>query len=155
MLKKNLINFPTSLKILSELLQKLNAPITTISGIGNVIGAAILEKIGDMQCFSSPSKLVAYAGLDSKIEQPGTSQDFSAKMTKRGSPYLRTALFRAALVASNTNPVFQVFYQKKHQKKRAEGKHHLTCIGAVARKLCYTVHTILSKNCSYEIQSAT
>ena len=72
-------------------------------------------------------------------------------MTKRGSPYLRTALFRAAFVVSNTDPVFKAFYQKK----RAEGKHHLTCIGAVARKLCYTIHAILSKNCVYEIQSIT
>lgn len=133
---------------ISELLDKLNSPITTIPGIGKVIGATILGEIGDIQRFSTPAKLVAYAGLDSKIEQSGTSQDFGGKMTKRGSPYLRTALFRAALVASNTDPVFQAFYQKK----RAEGKHHLTCIGAVARKLCYTVHAILSKNCVYEIQ---
>ena len=110
-----------------------------------------MGEIGDIKRFSTPAKLVAYAGLDSKIEQSGTSQDSGGKMTKRGSPYLRTALFRAALVASNTDPVFQAFYQKK----RSEGKHHLTCIGAVARKLCYTVHAILSKNCPYEIQSTS
>ena len=136
---------------ISELLEKLNSPITTIPGIGKVIGATILGEIGDIKRFSSPAKLVAYAGLDSKIDQSGTSQDFGGKMTKRGSPYLRTALFRAALVASNTDPVFQAFYQKK----RSEGKHHLTCVGAVARKLCYTVHAILSKNCPYKIQSIT
>ena len=67
-------------------------------------------------------------------------------MTKRGSPYLRTALFRAALVASNIDSVFKAFYQKK----RSEGKHHFTCIGAVARKLCYTVHAILYKNSPYD-----
>ena len=136
---------------ISELLDKLNSPITTVPGIGNVIGATILGEIGDIKRFSSPAKLVAYAGIDSKVEQSGTSQDFGGKMTKRGSPYLRTALFRAALVASNIDPVFKAFYQKK----RAEGKHHLTCIGAVARKLCYTIHAILSKNCAYEIQSTT
>lgn len=131
-----------------QLLDKLNSPITTVPGIGKIIGATILGEIGDISRFSSPAKLVAYAGLDSKIEQSGTSQDFGNKMTKRGSPYLRTALFRAALVASNTDPVFKAFYQKK----RSEGKHHLTCIGAVARKLCYTIHAILSKNCTYEPQ---
>ena len=136
---------------ISDLLDKLNSPITTIPGIGKVIGATILGEIGDIKRFATPAKLVAYAGIDSKIEQSGTSQDLSGKMTKRGSPYLRTALFRAALVASNTDPVFQAFYQKK----RSEGKHHLTCIGAVARKLCYTVHAILSKICVYEIQEAT
>jgi len=136
---------------ISELLDKLNSPITTIPGIGKVIGATILGEVGDIKRFSSPAKLVAYAGLDSRVEQSGTSENFSGKMTKRGSPYLRTALFRAALVASNIDPVFKAFYQKK----RAEGKHHLTCIGAVARKLCYTIHAILSKNCVYEIQSTS
>jgi len=136
---------------ISDTLDILNSPITTIPGIGKVIGATILGEIGDINRFSSPSKLVAYAGIDSKTSQSGTSENFSGKMTKRGSPYLRTALFRAALVASTTDPVFKAFYQKK----RSEGKHHLTCIGAVARKLCYTIHVILSRNCAYEIQLTT
>ena len=131
---------------ISELLDKLNSPITTIPGVGKVIAATILGEIGDIKRFSSPAKLVAYAGIDSKIEQSGTSENFGGKMTKRGSPYLRTAL-----VASNTDPVFKAFYQKK----RAECKHHLTCIGALARKLCYTIHAILTKKCVYEIQSTT
>ena len=134
---------------ITELLEEFKSPITTIPGIGNVIGAAILSEVGDISRFSSPAKLVAYAGLDAKISQSGTSKDSTSKMTKRGSPYLRTAIFRAAFIASNSDPVFKAFYEKK----KSEGKHHLTCIGAVARKLCYTIHAILSKNSPYEIQS--
>ncbi len=134
---------------IADLLKQINSPITTIPGVGAVIGATILSEIGDIKRFATPAKLVAFAGLDSKIDQSGTSQDSTGKMTKRGSPYLRTALFRVALVASNIDPVFKAFYQKK----RAESKHHFTCIGAVARKLCYTVHAILSKNSPYEIFS--
>ena len=70
-------------------------------------------------------------------------------MTKRGSQYLRTDIFRAAFIASNYDPVFKAFYEKK----KSEGKHHLTCIRAVARKLCYTIRAILSKTSPYEIQS--
>lgn len=69
-------------------------------------------------------------------------------MSKRGSPYLRKALFQAALVASNSDPVFKVFYQKK----RSEDKHHLTALGAVSRKLCYTIHAILKSNKAYQVQ---
>ncbi|MGX7197085.1 transposase, partial [Enterococcus olivae] len=69
-------------------------------------------------------------------------------MSKRGSPYLRKALFQAALIASRCDPVFKAFYDKK----RAEGKHHLTAIGAVSRKLCYIIHAILTKNEPYEIR---
>lgn len=130
------------------LLDKINSPITTIPGIGTVTAATILGEIGDISRFSSPSKLVAFAGIDASISQSGEYHRTSNKMSKRGSPYLRKALFNAALVASNCDPVFKAFYQKK----RSEGKHHLTALGAVSRKLCYTIHAILKNNCTYEIK---
>jgi hypothetical protein len=130
------------------LLDKINSPITTIPGIGNIIGATILGEIGDISRFSTPSKLVAYAGIDASISQSGEYNSMHNKMSKRGSPYLRKALFSAALVASNCDPVFKAFYQKK----RLEGKHHLTALGAVSRKLCYTIHAILKNNCAYQVR---
>lgn len=145
-LSKNSFGITFGLQSLKFQLQLLIQQISFIEGQITDVEQKISQLLDRL--FSSPAKLVAYAGLDSKIEQSGTSQNFAGKMTKRGSPYLRTALFRAALVASNIDPVFKAFYQKK----RAEGKHHLTCVGAVARKLCYTVHAILSKNCIYEPQ---
>lgn len=133
---------------IKTLLEKLNSPITTIPGISTVIGATILGEIGDISRFSNPSKLVAYASIDASIHQSGNYQSTNSKMSKRGSPYLRTALFRAALIASTHDPVFKAYYQKK----RSEGKHHLTCLGAVARKLCYTIHAVLKNNCAYILQ---
>lgn len=131
------------------LLDKINSPITTIPGIGCVLAATILGEIGDISRFSTPAKLVAYAGIDASVSQSGEYQSTNNKMSKRGSPYLRKAIFQAALVASNCDPVFKAFYQKK----RAEGKHHLTAVGAVARKLCYTIHAILKNNCTYQVQN--
>lgn len=133
---------------ISALLDKINSPITTIPGIGNITAATILGEIGDISRFKNPSKLVAYAGIDASISQSGEYNSTNNKMSKRGSPYLRKALFSAALVASNCDPVFKAFYQKK----RSEGKHHLTAVGAVARKLCYTIYAILKNNCSYEVK---
>lgn len=130
------------------LLEKINSPITTIPGIGLVNAATILGEIGDINKFSNPSKLVAYAGIDASVCQSGEYQSTNNKMSKRGSPYLRRALIQAALIAATHDPVFKAYYQKK----RAEGKHHLTCLGAVARKLCYTIHAILKNNCAYEVQ---
>lgn len=66
-------------------------------------------------------------------------------MSKRGSPYLRKALFQAALAAAFHDPVFSAYYQKK----RSEGNHHLTAIGAVARKLCNTIFAVLKNNMPY------
>ena len=64
---------------------------------------------------------------------------------KRGSPYLRKAIFQSALIASFKDPVLSVYYQKK----RAEGKHHLTCVGAVARKMCNIIYAVLKSNQPY------
>ncbi|EOT43859.1 IS110 family transposase [Enterococcus columbae] len=123
-------------------MQLIDSMITTIPGIGIVIGATILGEIGDIQRFSNPKKLVAYAGIDASVTQSGEYEATHNVMSKRGSPYLRKALFQAALVASRCDPTFRAFYDKK----RAEGKHHFTAIGAVARKLCYVIHAILTKN---------
>lgn len=133
----------------SELLEKIQTPITTIPGIGNVIGATILGEVGDISRFSGGAKLVAYAGIDASVSQSGEYESTNNHMSKRGSPYLRKALFRAAFVASNTDPVFKAYYQKK----RMEGKHHNVAVGAVARKLCYTIYAVLKNNVSYEIQT--
>ena len=132
---------------IQSILTKLNSPITTIPGIGSVTGAIILSEIGDIKRFSNPSKLVAFAGIDASVAQSGESSSYF-KMSKRGSPYLRKALFQAALVASTHDPVFKAYYQKK----RNEGKHHLTALGAVARKLCNTIHAILKNNVTYSPQ---
>lgn len=136
-------------KQISVLLEKIKTPITTIPGIGNVIGATILGEVGDINRFSSAAKLVAYAGIDASVSQSGEYECTNNHMSKRGSPYLRKALFRAAFVASNSDPVFKAYYQKK----RMESKHHNVAVGAVARKLCYTIYAVLKNNVPYEIQT--
>lgn len=131
------------------LLEKLNSPITTIPGIGSVNAATILGEIGDIKRFSNPSKLVAYAGLDASVSQSGEYESTYNHMSKRGSPYLRRALFQSALRAEFCDPVFSDYYQKKI----SEGKHHLVATNAVARKLCHTIFAVLTKNEPYQVQS--
>lgn len=136
-------------KEIEILLEKLNSPITTIPGIGSVNAATILGEIGDIKRFSNPSKLVAYSGLDASISQSGEFESTSNHMTKRGSPYLRRALFQSALRAEFCDSVFSNYYQKKI----SEGKHHLVATNAVARKLCHTIFAVLTKNEPYQQQS--
>ncbi len=130
------------------IIDKINSPITTIPGIGNVTAAVILGEIGDISRFSNASNLAAYAGIDASVSQSGEYQSSSSKMSKRGSPYLKKALFNAAMIAAFHDPVFSAFYQKKGN----EGKHHLTAIGAVARKLCNTIFAVLKYNTPYKVQ---
>ena len=133
---------------IDNILTQMNSPITTIPGIGRVNAAVILGEIGDINRFSNPAKLVAYAGIDASVSQSGEYIQASGHMSKRGSPYLRKALFQAALIAEFCDPVFHEYYERK----RAEGKHHLVATNAVARKLCHTIFAVLKNNTPYEVK---
>ncbi|MCQ6306567.1 IS110 family transposase [Bacillus cereus] len=136
---------------MGEYLVELNTPITTIPGIGSILGATILSEIGDIHRFDKPAKLVAYAGIDASISQSGQYEASKSSMSKRGSSHLRRALFQAAISGYRSDPVLKAFYEKK----RAQGKHYYVCIGAVARKLCYIIYAVLKNNKPYEIPHHT
>jgi transposase len=125
----------------SELMENIQTYITTIPGIGDVLGASILAEIGDISRFSNPKKLVAYAGLDSTVHESGQFRGTRSRISKRGSPYLRRAIWIAAFSAKKSNPVFAEYYNKK----LGEGKHKQTAIGACARKMTYLIYYILKE----------
>ena len=127
---------------IAVLLKQTGSYITTIPGIGETLGAIILSEIGDIHRFDAPGKLVAFAGLDVKVTQSGEFTGTRQKISKRGSPYLRRAIWLAASRAAFCDPVLSDYYQSL----RARGKHHLTAVGAVSRKLCNTIYAILKEN---------
>ena len=120
--------------------------ITTIPGIGPILGAVILSEIGDISRFENAKKLVAYAGIDATVSQSGNFEGTKMHMSKRGSPYLRRALYTAANVAAFHDPELSAYYQRLKQR----GKHHQVAVGAIARKLCFIVFSVLSENRPYE-----
>lgn len=119
--------------------------ITSIPGVGAVTGAAILAEIGDVHRFENEDKLVAYAGIDATVYQSGQFQASNAHMSKRGSPYLRLALWQAASMCIQHNDELKAYYEKK----RKEGKAHGQALGAVCRKLLIRVYVILKENRLY------
>lgn len=130
---------------ISNLLHETNQYITTITGIGDVLGAIIVSEIGDINRFERPNQLVAFAGLDVTVKQSGEFSGTKNKISKRGSPYLRRAIWLAAQRAAFCDPVLSEYYQSL----RARGKHHLTAVGGVARKLCNIIFVILKENRPY------
>lgn len=130
---------------ISFLLHETNQVITTIIGIGNTLGASIVSEIGDITRFSSASKLVAFAGLDVSVKQSGEFLGTQNKISKRDSPYLRRAIWAAANNAAFNDPVLSTYYQSL----RTRGKHHLTAIGAVSRKMCNIIFAVLRDNVPY------
>ena len=130
---------------ISRLLLEVNQVITTIIGIGNTLGAVIVSEIGDISRFDSAPKLVAFAGLDVSVKQSGEFLGTQNKISKRGSPYLRRAIWTAANRAAFADPVLCEYYKSL----RARGKHHMTAIGAVARKLCNIIFAVMRDNRPY------
>jgi transposase len=137
---------------IKRIMDLLDSPIQTIPGIGPVLGAVILGEIGDIACFENPKQLVAFAGIDATVQQSGEFEGQNNRMSKRGSPYLRRALYQAAVVAATSrgsDPILAAFYQKK----RSENKHHSACIGAVSRKMCGIIFAVLKENRPYETRN--
>lgn len=119
--------------------------ITTISGIGPTLGSIIVSEIGDIERFETSSKLVAYAGLDASVKQSGEFNSAQNKISKRGSPHLRRALWMAAFMSLRNDPALYDYYSRL----RARGKSHRLATTAVARKLCIIVWAIMKSKQPY------
>ncbi len=116
---------------IKSIMDKINSPILTIPGIGYSMAAQIIAEIGDFKNFDSPDKILAFAGLSPSTYQSGNLYSSNAKMEKRGSRYLRSAFFNAAVCVCRFEPVLALYLAKK----RAEGKHYYVAISHVVKKL--------------------
>ena len=113
------------------IMEELHSPITTIPGIGYRMGAMILAEVGDFSRFDSPDKLLAYAGMSPSTYQSGQLKNCYPHMEKRGSRYLRYALYNATKYVCLWDPAFAAYLAKK----RAEGKHYNVALSHAAKKL--------------------
>lgn len=129
--------------------EQFDCYLHTIPGIGIIGAATILAEIGDISRFKNSSALVAFAGIDPTVRQSGEFNSTHNHMSKRGSPYLRHAIFLAATTCSFHNSPLNAYYKKK----RDQGKHHLTATGAVARKLTTVIYAVLRDSKPYEPKS--
>lgn len=126
-------------KQIASLLKEFNSHLTSIPGVGTVLAATILSEIGDISRFSSADKLLAYAGLDPSVKQSGEFKSGQNHISKRGSPYLRRAIWLASTVAVQFDPMFRAYYEKK----RSEGLHYMNVIGHVSRKMTAVIFAVL------------
>lgn len=134
---------------LADLMAQVPQFLTTIPGIGLTTSAALLAEIGDIRRFPEPEKLVAFAGIDARVYQTGEFTADHAHMSKRGSPYLRHALWQAATMAMVHDPELHTYYEHK----RAQGKHHGVVLGAICRKLVMRIYIILKEQRPYQVRT--
>jgi transposase len=122
--------------IIEAMMDEINSPILSIPGISYRMGAMIIAEIGDFSCFSSPDKILAYAGLSPSTYQSGKFESSYSHLEKRGSRYLRYALFNATKYVCIWDPTFSAYFAKK----RAEGKHYNVAISHAAKKLVRIIY---------------
>ena len=107
----------------------------------------IISEIADITRFSSPKKLLAYAGLDPSVRQSGNFNAKTTRISKRGSSHLRYAIHRAAFLIVYNNDTFHEYYITK----RSQGKSHNNALGHVCTKLVRIIFKILTKNISFNL----
>ena len=132
-------------KQISELYNKLDSHLLSVPGIGIKLAPTILAEIGDINNFDKPSKLIAFAGVDPSENQSGNKLSTNNKLSKRGSPYLRHAIYTASLVAISNEPKLRSYYDKKIN----EGKHHFVALAGISRKLLTIIYYILKEDRDY------
>ncbi|MEF9877381.1 MAG: IS110 family transposase [Gordonibacter sp.] len=128
------------------LLDEIEPLILTIPGISYKLGAPIVAEIGDVKRFSNAPAIVKYAGINPSKNQSGTFEGEVNHITKQGSPYLRRALYLAAMAQLKCKTPLYDYYVKK----RGEGKAHREALIAVARKLIHVIYAVLSKQEPYD-----
>jgi hypothetical protein len=132
---------------IEEMMNSIQSPITTIPGIGLRMGAMILAEVGDFSNFDSPDKILAYAGLSPSTYESGklSLTGTYSHMEKRGSRYLRYAIFNATKFVCNWDSTFAAYLAKK----RAEGKHYNVAISHAAKKLVRVIYALQKSGKSY------
>ena len=98
----------------------------SIPGIGALTAQKILAELGDARQYASSGAAAAYAGLSPAQHQSGTSVRKKARLSKRGNPHLRKAMYLPTVTALRRNPQVKAFYDRLV----AAGKPKMVALGA-------------------------
>ncbi len=121
---------------IKNIVDKMQSPILSIPGIGYNTAAMILAEIGDFSNFSSSDKILAFAGMSPSTYQSGQLTNCYSHMEKRGSKYLRFALYNATKYVCHWDSTFGAYLEKK----RSEGKHYNVALSHAAKKLIRVIY---------------
>jgi len=141
------------MKKIARLSQHYNL-LLSIPGVGEITASIILSEIGNIKRFKTKKQLTAYAGLDPSIFQSGKFTASNNKISKRGSPYLRKALYQATFIGIGkrgdhpVNPILHEYYMSK----KSQGKHGKVALVATCSKLLNMIYGILSTETPYQNQ---
>ena len=118
------------------IMDEITSPILSIPEINYRMGATTIAEIGVFNRFGSPDKILAYAGFSPSTYQSGQLDGAYSHMEKRGSRYLRYALYNAAKYVCHWDPAFAEYLAKK----RSKVKHYNVAIPHAVKKLVRVIY---------------
>ena len=130
---------------IKTIMDEINSPILSIPGISYRMGAMIIAEIGDFSKFDSPDKILAFAGMSPSTYQSGQLDNCYARMEKRGSRYLRYALYNATEYVCLWDPTLKAYLAKK----RSEGKHYYVALSHATKKLIRVIYQLETSGQQY------
>lgn len=112
--------------------------LKSIKGIGDTTAMHFIAEVEDISRFSSPKKLIAYAGLDPTVYESGKFKG-SSRISKRGNRHLRRVIWLMATAVVMHNEYFREYFKRR----REEGLPYKKAVLAVAHKLLRTIYAML------------
>jgi transposase len=124
--------------------EKVVKLLQTVPGIGRVHAITILAEIGDIQRFNNPKALCNWVGLTPRVRKSDRIERHG-RISKQGSPYLRSAMVHAAMVATRVSPKWHKVYERLTPRcgKRAARV-------AIGRRLLTVVYHMLKNGQPYQ-----
>ena len=120
--------------------------LLTAKGIGPTSALRLLAETALLSEDLDVRQWVAYAGLDPREYQSGSSVHKKVRISKTGNRHLRRALYMPALVAVRHEPHLRAFYQHL----LAQGKCKMQALVAAMRKLLHAVYGMLKHRQPYD-----
>ena len=131
--------------MIKKYVDSLDTTILSIPGIGYTTAGLILGEIGDISRFKRAEQLVSFAGLDIEVYESGKYKATNHRISKKGSKYLRYALYQVAKVCWIHDPTLNAYYLKK----KAENKHFFVILGHLEKKMTRIIYSILKSGNTY------
>lgn len=113
--------------------------LASIPGIGDGTAAMFLAHFGGPLRFEKSRQAVAFAGLDTRHHESGSSVNGKPRLSKQGHSSIRRALYMPAVTVMSRTPWGKAF----SQRLLAAGKPKKLILGALMRKLVAIAYGVL------------
>ena len=150
----NVLEIRTQLRVIEKQIHSLASTfpdyerLLTLTGCGPVTAATIIAETGNIRRFKNADHYVSYSGSAPRNKRSGTSVIIMGKISKKGSRYLRHALYMIGEFARRHNPVLKNLFERV---KNGNKKRHKLAVIAVANRIARYVYSIMKNKSSFVI----